>query len=159
MSNLRSATSTSSPGESAARTERVRCASPPVTRSIAASAATASAGTSSAITTARRLIPSGSDASTAAAAPAPSVITPPTSAPSRPAPMKIAATAQMSANRGVGRGARLPRTRKAPAPSSTITARIASSSFPIPKKRAPKPGFGPASERTISGEPATRSTA
>ena len=66
--------------------------------------------------------------------------------------MTTAASKQMNANRnGTFRSRR--RKRSAPAPSSTITERIASSSFPIPKKRAPKPGLGPASERTISGEP------
>ena len=110
-------------------------------------------------TAARRLMPPGSDASTAAAAPAPSVITPPTSAPSRPAPMTTAASKQMKANRTGPMRSRLPAS-SAPAPSSTIDAsRIASSSLPMPKKRAPKPGFGPASERTMSGEPSARSTA
>ena len=62
------------------------------------------------------------------------------------------------------RGARSsPRARlvssQAPVPIRVSVVRIASSSLPIPKKRTPPPGFGPSTEKAVSGEPATTSTA
>ena len=72
-------------------TERVRWAPPDVIRSRPIRAPTAANGTITAMTTVRRVGGLPSDASTAAAVPAPRVITPPTSAPSRPEPMIAAA--------------------------------------------------------------------
>ena len=94
--------------------------------------------------------------------PAPSVMTPPTSAPSRPAPMIDARRATQPSREATARSARRARTALSAAPEAeqdASAARIVSSSLPIPKKRAPPFGFGPASDAPISGEPRARSTA
>ena len=100
---------------------------------------------------------------TVAAAPAGNVIAAPTSAPKRPgaktrtAASTATATAIATARRG-SRGASAVTAGAAPEQQERARC-VASSSLPIPKKRTPKAGFGPSSERAVSGEPAMTSIA
>jgi hypothetical protein len=115
--------------------------------SMTASAATAAAGTHRARAMTRRDGRPGRQHTTATAPPAPMVITPPTSAPSRPAPTATPSASMAPPMIAARRRERGIAPHAAATPTTTSTGRIASSSLPIPKKRDPNRGLGPRSER------------